>query len=80
MMNFGKENDMDHYFRYLHTICETFDSNCNGCKYLKQKRRCFLRQVLNLNNDYFFFTVPETWTIQDYNHIDKNKMVFLEGI
>ena len=51
-MNFGKENNMGHYFRYLHTICETFDSNCNGCKYHIQKR-CFLRQTLNSNNDYF---------------------------
>ena len=78
-MNFGKENNMGHYFRYLHTICETFDSNCNGCKYHIQKR-CFLRQTLNSNNDYFFISVPEIWTIQDFNRINKKKMVFLEGI
>ena len=71
---------MSHYFQYLHTNCETFNSNCDGCKYLKQKRcYCFLKQVLNSNNDYLF-AVPEIWTIQDFNRIDKNKMAFLEGI
>ena len=78
---------MSHYFQYLYTICETFDSDCNGCKYRckypnkpNKYKYCFLRQVLNLNNDYFFFSIPEAWTVQDFNHIDKKKMVFLEGI
>ena len=74
---------MSHYFQYLYTICETFDDDCNGCKYHDKHKfnYCFLKQVLNSNSDYlFFFGIPITWSIQDFNYIDKNKMVFLEGI
>ena len=74
---------MSHYFQYLHITCETFDDDCNGCKYrCKHPNRymqCFLRQVLNSSNKYHFYC-PITWTIQDFNRIDKKKMVFLEGI
>jgi hypothetical protein len=69
---------MDHYFQYLYTICETFDDDCNGCKY--HFKYCFLKQVLDSNSDLFLFGIPITWTIQDFNRIDKKKMVFLEGI
>ena len=74
---------MSHYFQYLYTICEAFDDDCNGCKYHdKHKYKyCFLEQVLNSNSDYlFFFGIPITWSIQDFNHINKKKMVFLEGL
>ena len=74
---------MSHYFQYLYTICETFDDDCNGCKYHDKHKfkYCFLKQVLNSNSDYLFlFGIPITWGIQDFNYIDKKKMVFLEGI
>ena len=68
---------MSHYFQYLYTTCETFDGDCNGCKYRDEHKLCFLRLVLNSSNDYLF-GVPTTW--KGFNHIDKKKMVFLEGI
>ena len=74
---------MNHYFLYLRITCRTFN-DCSGCKYIDKHKKhnnrfCLLKQVLNSNNDYFFGN-PTTWTIQDFNRIDKNKMVFLEGI